>query len=292
MIRSMTGFAEGDFESKTLNIKITIKSLNHRFLDWHYRGSQIREVENRLRTLCQKKMARGRIEVFMDLNFKDSERWKVQINEELLKKILSSMKKISAEVIPDFSFSVDNFFDIPHLIEMKRKNFTEEECRFLEKSFEMTLDQLIKVRGKEGLVLKREIRKHVQNVRASVNKIKKLAKNQPSLIQAKMKEKLEELGHEINFTEEKLIKEAAYLAQKFDLAEEIERLNCHLTYIQELLASKDNEPLGKKLDFLAQELYREANTINSKAQDIEIIKESLLVKGEVESIRQQVQNLE
>ena len=89
-----------------------------------------------------------------------------------------------------------------------------------------------------------------------------------------------------------MAEESAYLAQRYDLAEEIVRLKSHLAALKELLSPKVKDPVGKNLDFIAQELYREANTSNSKSQDIEIIKESLFVKGEIESIRQQVQNIE
>jgi uncharacterized protein (TIGR00255 family) len=104
--------------------------------------------------------------------------------------------------------------------------------------------------------------------------------------------RLEELTSEIPVSQERLEEEAAYLAQRYDLKEEIMRLKSHLSYAQELLSPKHEDPVGKKFDFIAQELYRETNTINSKSQDIEIIRESLAVKSEVESIRQQAQNLE
>jgi uncharacterized protein (TIGR00255 family) len=93
-------------------------------------------------------------------------------------------------------------------------------------------------------------------------------------------------------SEERLVEEAAYYAQKYDLAEEIARLKSHLNYIQQLLSSQRGEPVGRKLDFIAQEIYRETNTIGSKSQDTEITQETLAIKGELESIRQQVQNIE
>lgn len=112
------------------------------------------------------------------------------------------------------------------------------------------------------------------------------------MIRKKLKDRLRDLGKETGVSEEKFIEEAAFIAQRYDLSEEMERLRSHLDYFQELLSSKIPEPVGKKLDFVAQELFRETNTINSKAQDIRIIRESLAVKNELESIRQQVQNLE
>ncbi|MFC2169185.1 endoribonuclease YicC domain-containing protein, partial [Acidobacteriota bacterium] len=117
-------------------------------------------------------------------------------------------------------------------------------------------------------------------------------KKQPLLMREKFMGRLKELDNKTVLSEGKLDEEIAYLAQRYDLSEEIARLKCHLNYFHELLSPKKADLVGKKLDFIAQELFREANTINSKAQDIEIIRESLTIKGEVESIRQQVQNLE
>jgi uncharacterized protein (TIGR00255 family) len=288
----MTGFAEKNFRSKYFSVKISIRSLNHRFFDWNYRGSQIKEVENRLRTHCLQKLHRGRIEVTINLDFLDSVKWDFKINHELLSKIISSLDKVSTEMSQNITFSVENLFGIPHVIDLKRKSFTKEEILFIEDCFEKALDDLIRMRKREGREIKREIRGRLRNMRKEVNRIKKLAQKQPLLIRDKLRERLKELNEDISVTDEKLVKEAAYIAQKFDLNEEITRLLSHLDYASDLLSAEEEEPVGKKLDFMAQELFREANTINSKAQDMDIIKASLAIKSEVESIRQQVQNLE
>jgi len=292
LIQSMTGFAEKFFKTKTFYLKITIKSLNHRFLDWNFRGSQISEMEGRLRHLCQKLLKRGRIEVLIDIQFTDPSRWTVQINEELLAKIIASLEHVSARLDRDVSFSVDHVFGIPHVIDLQRKDLSAKEADTIESCFAKTMHELIRIRRQEGLRLKKEILIHARKVQQSVREIERRGKKQPVLIQKKLKERLLELGQEPSITEGKLVEETAYLAQRYDLTEEIERLKSHLMYLQELLNSQASEPVGKKLDFIAQELFREANTINSKAQDISIIRKCLAVKGELESIRQQVQNLE
>ncbi|MFA9453705.1 MAG: YicC/YloC family endoribonuclease [Candidatus Aminicenantaceae bacterium] len=292
MIQSMTGFAEKYFESQTFSMKITIKSLNHRFLDWNFRAGQLSELESRLRGLCQKTLSRGRIEVFIDVQFTDPARWEVRINEELLAKLIASLEHVSGRLKRDVSFSVDHIFGIPHVIEMKRKNLTTGEVDFIEKCFTKTLKDLVRMRQDEGRRMKNEILIHSRVLRQAVREIEKLGKKQPLLIRNKLRDRLKELGQEARIPEEKFIEETAYMAQRYDLSEEIARLKSHILYMQELLSSKTKEPVGKKLDFVAQELFREANTINSKAQDIIIIQKSLTVKGELESIRQQVQNLE
>ena len=292
MVHSMTGFAERKFEYKTFSVRIAIKSLNHRYFDWNCRGSHLGELESRLRAICQRELHRGRIDVHLDFRFYDPSRWDLQINEELLSVILSSFERVSSRLRKGLTFSLDNLFTIPYLAELRRKNFAPEEIEHLENCFSRTLAELIKVRRREGRQLQREIREHIGTVNQSVRRIGRLGKKQPSLIREKIKERFRELEDEAFLSEEKLVEETAYLAQRYDISEEIERMKSHLAYFLELLSPKELEPVGKKLDFLAQELFREANTVNSKAQDLAIIKESLTIKSELESIRQQVQNLE
>jgi len=268
VIQSMTGFAEKYFKSQTFSMKITIKSLNHRFLDWNFRAGQLSELESRLRSLCQKTLSRGRIEVFIDVQFTDPARWEVRINEELLAKLIASLEQVSGRLKRDVSFSVDHIFGIPHVIEMKRKNLTTGEVDFIEKCFAKTLKELVRMRQDEGRRMKNAILVHSRVLRQAVREIEKLGKKQPMLIRNKLRDRLKELGQEARIPEEKFIEETAYMAQRYDLSEEIARLKSHLLYMQELLSSKNKGPVGKKLDFVAQELFREANTINSKAQDI------------------------
>ena len=292
MIQSMTGFAERSFSSKTLRAKISIKSLNHRFLDWNYKGIPIGEVESRLRAICQKKLHRGRIEVALELSFPDPSSWEILVNEGLLEKILATLRRISSRWGKEPEFSVENIFRIPQLVEFKRKEFSAAEISFLERCFKHTLEGVLRSRRREGRETWRQIQKHVRTISQSVGRIEKLVKKQPSLIREKLRLRLKEFAVEPSFPDQKMAEEAAYLAQRYDMAEEILRLRSHAEAIKNYLSPKNDEPVGKNLDFLAQELYREANTINSKSQDIEIIKESLKIKGEVESIRQHVQNIE
>lgn len=292
MIQSMTGYAEKRFDSKSISAKISIKTLNHRFFDWNYRGFPLGNVENRLRAVCQRRLHRGRIEVSVEMIFLDSSRWDIWLNRHLLEKVFFSLQKIFSEMQRNISLSVDNIFAIPHAVEIKRRNFTKDEISILEKNFEMTLDDVIKTRTKEGSAMKREICGHLQKIKRAMRRIEKLVKSHPLVIREKLEQRLKELTHETSLSEERIAEEAAYLAQRYDLTEETTRLKYHLDYMEELLSSTREGPLGKKLDFIAQELQREANTLNSKAQDIKIINEILTIKSEVENVRQQVQNIE
>jgi uncharacterized protein (TIGR00255 family) len=122
--------------------------------------------------------------------------------------------------------------------------------------------------------------------------IESLARKQPRLIQTRLAQRLKELNGNIPVEEERVAGEVAYLVQKADIAEEIMRLRSHIGAFEQWLGAEREEPVGKMLDFLSQEIVREANTVNSKSQNIVITKESLAIKGEVESIRQHIQNIE
>jgi len=292
LIQSMTGFSEKRFHSRNFSAKISIKSLNHRYLDWIYNGPQVGEVEFRLRNICQRKLRRGRIEVFLEMNFFNHANWDIKINNDLLEKVFSSLEKTSSRLGKTISISVENLFRIPQAVTIRRKDFSEEEKVFLEKGFEKTLEEVIKQRRREGKETGKAIRGNVQNIKQAVKRVEKLAKGQPLLIREKLEQRLRELTNDIPYPEDRLIEEAAFYAQKYDIAEEIVRLKSHLNYVQELLLPQKKEPVGRKLDFISQEIYRETNTIGSKSQDLEITKECLAIKGELESIRQQVQNIE
>lgn len=291
-MRSMTGYGEKSFEARGLRAKVSIKSLNHRFFDWNYKGAPLGEIENKWRAMAQKKLKRGRLEVTLDLTILDPSSWEVLVDEGLLERILEALEKASARTGITANFSVDNIFQIPQVIELKRKDLSAEAVSFLEKCFEETLAKVLKERCREGRETAQQIRRHLRRIRQSLKRIEKLAKTQPLLIREKLKQRLKEVNSGLVAQAEKVEEEAAYLAQRADIAEEILRLRSHVDSFEKLAREDKEEPLGKMLDFLSQEVYREANTINSKSQNIEITNESLAIKSEVESIRQHVQNIE
>lgn len=291
MIQSMTGYAERSFESPTLQAKVSLKSLNHRFFDWSYKGLPLGHLESRLRGLCQQKIRRGKVEVSIEMNFSDAGSWDLSINEALLQKILSALTRASRRN-KDVRFSVEDILRIPQVVELRRKDFSRADSTFLLHAFETALDDLVRERVREGRDIVRQLRVHVRTMKKALDRLTKLLRRQPAFFEAKLKRKYKDLNNVAPQSEGRLAEEAAYQAQRYDITEEIARLRSHIDNVQDLLNPDRDEPVGKMLDFLAQEFYREANTINSKSQDLAITRDSLLIKAEVESIRQQVQNLE
>ena len=292
MIQGMTGFAEKNATSGSLRLKVTIKSLNHRFFDWVYRGTPLGDVENRLRAICQKRLQRGRLEVFLETNFLDPEIWNFSVNEALLEKVLSSLERVASRLGKPFDLSLDQILKIPQIVDLSRKDLTAADVAFIEKCFSATLDEVVKQRVREGRQTVRQLGVHIREIGRSAARIERLFKRQPALIRGKLTHRLAELNQGASASEERLAEETAYLIQRYDLAEEIFRLKSHLGTLRELIGPGSQGPVGKKLDFLAQEITREANTSSSKSQDIEIIKEGLAIKNQMESIRQHVQNIE
>lgn len=292
MILGMTGFAEKNFPSSSLRLKISIKTLNHRFFDWSYKGVPVGEVESRLRALCQKRVHRGRVEVFLDLVSLSPGSWDFTLNEGLLEKILASLDRVSRRTGRRLEISLDSLFRVPQLVEVNRKALGPKEAAFLERSFVRTLDDVLALRRREGQETARQLRVHVAAVRRFVARAEDRFKRQPAFLREKLKKRLRDLNGGAPVPEGKLAEEASFLAQRYDLAEEIGRLKTHLDSFEELLSPKVGDPVGRQLDFLAQELNREANTMASKSQDIRITRESLAIKNELESIRQHVQNIE
>jgi len=292
MILGMTGFAERNFASPTLRLKISIKTLNHRFFDWSYKGVPLGEAESRLRAVCQKRIRRGRVEVYLDLVSLSPESWNFTLNDGLLEKILASLDRVSRRTGRRLDISLDSLFRVPQLVEVNRKALGPKETAFLERSFSRTLDNVLELRRREGRETARQLRVHIASIRRFVSRIEAQFRRQPALLKAKIKKRLSDLNGGAPVSEGKLAEEASFLAQRYDLAEEIGRLKTHLDSFEAFLSPKVGEPVGRQLDFLAQELNREANTLASKSQDILITRESLAVKNELESMRQHVQNIE
>ncbi|MBN2408618.1 MAG: YicC family protein [Candidatus Aminicenantes bacterium] len=291
-MRSMTGFGERRCTARGFRARIGIRSLNHRYFDWSYKGAPLGELENRLRVLAQRKLFRGRVEAAVDLDFLDPSSWEMAVNVALLEKILMTMDRVSKRLGRPLSLASDSIFRIPQVVEIRRKELTPEMRTFLEKAFDETIDQVLRERRREGREIGRQIRRHIQSMKRSLRRIESLAGKQPRLIRGRLVKRLTELNEDVAVEEERIAGEAAFLVQKADIAEEIMRLRSHLSAFELRMGAGKDEPVGKMLDFLSQEIFREANTINSKSQNIAITKESLIIKSEIETIRQHIQNIE
>ncbi len=293
MITGMTAFAERSFTSGAIRMKITIKTLNHRFFDWSYKGTPIGEAEGRLRNICQERIHRGRVEVGLEIVFLDPASWEFKFNEGLLEKIISTIDRTAKRTGRPMQASFDGLLRIPQLYDLRRRSLTAAESAFLEKGFGKTVDDIIRIRLREGRETAADARKHLVKIKAAVEKVDRTFAAQPALLKRRFNKRMLELndGRHV-LPETRVAEEVNLLVQRHDVAEEISRLKMHVADCAMLLGGKKGGTIGKQLDFLAQELQRETNTINSKSPDITITRECLAMKAEIESIREQAQNLE
>lgn len=293
MIKGMTAFAERNFATGAVRLKISIKTLNHRYFDWSYKGTPLGELEGRLRTLCNSRLARGRVEVSLEMAATSPDGWEFAFNEGLLLKVLAAVDRSSRKSGRQMPVSFDGLLRIPQIYELKRRNLTPVELAFVEKSFTRTLDEIVAVRGREGRATVREILVHLKKIRTAVARVEGYARRQPAALKRRFEKKMKDIGGgRPAMPENRVAEEVNLLVQRHDMAEEISRLKMHIEDCARLMSGRTGGPVGKQLDFLSQELTREANTVNSKSPDIRITRECLAVKAEIECIREQAQNLE
>lgn len=287
MIKSMSGFGR----AKDENFVIEIKSLNSRFCEVEVKiGSRLMALEEKIKTKIKERVSRGRLTVFVrfDASLKEEE---IEVNLPLAKSYFNALDTLSN------SLGIPNQADAVRIANLKNVLVAKEVEEDLEGVWEKisavleeALSVLVGMRQNEGGKIEVELLERVANVGKQLSEIEKDAKGVSLEYKAKLLKRLEELMEIKNLDEGRLEMEVALCADKNDISEEILRIKSHLDQFRELL-SKD-EPCGRRLDFLTQELLRETNTIGSKAQKTSITRAVLEIKNELEKMREQIQNVE
>ncbi|OFI07662.1 hypothetical protein CLOACE_00100 [Clostridium acetireducens DSM 10703] len=293
MIKSMTGFGRGSFEKCGKNFVVEIKSVNHRYIDLNVRMPKtLMELEDKIRNLIKGKIHRGKVDVFISqTNYKD-ENLKVNINEGLLKNYLECLKRIRDEYNVKDDISVSLVAKFPDVINVEHEEQDMDEIwSVLSKSIEEALNSLLEMRIKEGEKLKVNINEKCDFIRKLVCKMEEHSPLVVKNYKEKLKSRIEELLQGSCVVDEsRLAMEVAIFSDKACIDEEIVRLNSHIDQMKDTINM--NEPVGRKLDFIIQEMNRETNTIASKANDLKIENLVLEIKNQVEKIREQIQNIE
>lgn len=292
MIRSMTSFASATIRTDKLKGKLSLKTLNHRYFDWFFHGPDWGELEIELRSLAQSFIHRGRVEVSLELSATEAAGWEVRIEEGLAQRIGQMSRKLEKSLGQKLSLNADTFFKIPQLVTIKRRELDAQTKALLKAIFRQTLERAIEQREKEGRKLAASLRSYLARLEKSIKLINKYVSQEEANWREKLRAKLKGILGLEQINEKRLEEELAYLLIKGDIREEISRIKAHLTSLREILANEGQEPKGRQIDFLAQELLREVSTLASKSLSLEVIKESLKMKTEIEAIRQQSQNIE
>ncbi len=290
-MKSMTGFGKASSHSNDYHLDVTVRAVNGRFFEVKFHGPTIyKGLETEIRKKVSQQMQRGTIDIYFNRKvLKGSET--VLFNKKLAKKWLNGFNAMAKELGLQPAQDAQVLLSIPDLVSVDEAgNVGASEKSILNATLEKALMSCDKVRSVEGKGLKKDIQGHLKKLGQQVSKIKKLRDQTKKDLQKRYQKKLE--GYEMpgDIDEQRVAQEIVIQVDKSDISEEIQRLEAHIKAIGKLVQTTG--AIGKKMDFYAQELLREVNTIGSKSTSSELTQEVVEAKGLIEKYREQVQNVE
>ncbi len=298
MVRSMTGFAQARAEDAPWAVNVTVKALNHRFLDLHLRlPPELDPQESRLRDLIRQRVARGHLDVHFQVECCD--RRPLEVDKNLLHSYLELFQELKREHRLNSEPDLTAVLRLPGVLRPAASGpdaqATKQVARLAEQGLAEALERLNEMRRAEGAALERELRQRLQAVAEGQKELVGLGERALPACHRRLTESLRELLGRTPLDPARLAEEAAYLAEHSDVSEELTRLGSHTEQFALLLESDTR--MGKRLDFLLQEMNRETNTILSKssgleAEGLEMTRRALEIKAQIERLREQVQNVE
>jgi uncharacterized protein (TIGR00255 family) len=300
-IYSMTGFAQARVEREGSSVRINLRSVNHRFLDLHLRMPDGFEVfESRIRQAIRNRLRRGHVDV--NVYYEPGGTGKIEVNRELVESYMNAVERLRKEYSVKTEPDLVALFRLPGVVaapgaasDLQSEERQERLGEQVEACLEQALNKLEAMRRSEGQALTGEMQGILEQVAARTAEIETLTERVRPAIARRLAERLEELLKGVQLDPIRLAQEAALLAERSDVSEELARLRSHVEQFRKLLASAGEA--GKKLDFLLQEMQREANTLLSKTPGVEseglaITGLALEVKSDIEKLREQAQNVE
>jgi uncharacterized protein (TIGR00255 family) len=292
-MKSMTGYGKGTVNGDDFSVSVDLKTVNNRFLDIHLRvGNELSAIEPSIKRRISSRLSRGRVDVTVSLERTSQVGY--ELNRPLISGYVSALKQLKDDFQIGGELDINVLARIPGALQPARDGIDDRMIAALNQAIDQALDELEKMRQQEGEALKKELRDRVQKIEALVPTIENAAAGLADAYRQRLQKRIAELlnrgGQVVEIDPARLAQEVAYLADRSDVSEEMVRLRSHLTQFQEALDSQGET--GKMLDFLLQELNREANTTLSKSTDLAIKEAGLAIKAEVEKLREQVQNVE
>lgn len=292
-MNSMTGFGRSEILIEQFSFTIEVKSVNHRYLDVGIKlPRKLSFMEEILRNIVKSEVRRGRLDVYINQQTSETSTKKVIIDESLCQAYVDAFKKISEKIDVDNDVSVSLLARLPDVVSVEQQDIDENIIQNnLEEGLKSALSQLVQMRSVEGESLRKDLDTRIENLRCQIMEIEKISPEVSRIYRERLMKRIYELSENVVAEDDnRLLTEVAIFAEKSSVDEEIVRFNSHLD--QFINTMTENEPVGRKLDFLVQELNREINTIGSKAGDIKIGSLVVDIKSELEKIREQVQNIE
>ena len=294
MIKSMTGFGRGEYTDGKRSIIAEIKSVNHRYSDITVKmPRRYTFAEDKIKNAVKDKIRRGKVDVSIIVENITENDVNIKLNSMLAKQYYDNLTELRGEFDLSGDISLQFLASLPDVMKAIPDVEDEEEItKAILEAVSEAAANLEKMRAVEGEKLAEDLIAKGEHIKEILDKIAERAPQVVTDYTARMKERIQELvGSSVQVPEDRILVEAAVFADKCAIDEEITRLNSHLVQLRNII-EKSSQPDGKKLDFLVQEMNREANTIGSKANDITITNYMLEIKSEIEKIREQVQNIE
>ncbi len=292
MINSMTGFGRFEGQINGRNITLEIKSVNHRYLEFSCRLTRgYSFLEEKIKSYISSVISRGKVDMFVSITEPEDTPAEVQINHNLAQGYVNAMKELSEKYNVINNVSTVDIGRYPDVLTVNKAPEDEDVVwKDVKEALDSALKDFTAMRRDEGKRLKADILGRAKTIIKIVSEIEKRSPETVKEYQSRIKEKIEELLNSKEYDEQRVITEVAIFADKIAVDEETVRLRSHFEQLKTYL--NDDKPVGRSIDFLIQEMNREANTIGSKVKDAELAQKVVQIKNEIEKIREQVQNIE
>lgn len=292
MIKSMTGFGRCEVQKEARKFTVELKSVNHRYLDVNIRmPKKMNYFETSIRSLLKSYANRGKVDIFITYEDASQAQMAVKYNAVLAEEYLGYLKKMSEEFGLENDVKVSTIARFPEVFTMEEQTEDEEELwNGLKEALQGAFEQFVETRTAEGAHLKKDIEEKLSVLEEHISIVEERSPQIVAEYREKLEEKVKELLEDTQIEENRIAAEVVIFADKICTDEEVVRLKSHINHMRATL--EENEGIGRKLDFIAQEMNREANTILSKANDLEVSNHAISLKTEIEKIREQIQNIE
>lgn len=291
MIKSMTGFGKSSLSQNAREYQIEMKSVNHRYLDISVKlPKQLSFLEEEIKKQIAHKIKRGKIDVFVTFDNRSGEGRSISINQEIAHMYIEQLRNLAKQENLQAKIEVTEISKFPDVLNIKMEQEDEIIKQEMIQTVNQAIDQLIEMRAIEGQKMAQDL---VTRIQAIENEVQKISSQSTGLIDnyvVKLEERIKEILQTNEIDQVRLAQEVVIYADKSSIEEEITRLKSHVSQFKSLIQA--DEPVGKKLDFIIQEMNRETNTIGSKASCLAITNGVIDIKTEIENIREQVQNIE
>jgi len=293
LIKSMTGYGRGEFQVGDKNYVAEIKSVNHRYRDIVLRiPKTLQVIEDEIRKEVSSRVRRGRVEVFIQTDRNENQAgYELELNQPLVTSYLRLFRQLNDQFGLDQKISPEYLCQMKDVVLFKQEDIDIEETRKgIQTALEKALDSHDEMRTREGRATADDLRKRLDRINGYLDDIKGQAPAVVESYRKRLKEKIEQLSGDMEIDENRMLQEIATFSDRCDITEEIVRAGSHLEQFHKYMALDD--AVGRRLDFLIQEINREVNTMGTKASDAAISARAVEIKAELEKIREHIQNVE